>query len=152
LCIAGLLSKGGEDASVGYFIQRFSGKEENPVIHIQPIMYSIEFINELYGKKSTKIKKISDLYLDQLILRKDGGALIIMEIRKEFLRRAGANGMSRFGVVYSGRGFIDYYNEDVIMISNHPDGTEQWKNVLYKKQFSQDDNSMYSSFGVFLTP
>lgn len=152
LCLAGLLSRGGDDASVGYFVHRFAGKEEDPVIHIQPIMYSIEFINELYGKKSNKIKKISDLYLDKLILRQDGGAVLILEIKKEFLRRAGANGMSRFGVVYSGRGFIDYYNEDVIMISNQADGTEHWKNVLYKKQFSQDDNSMYSSFGVFLTP
>ena len=152
LCMAGLLSRSGEDASVGYFVQRIDGREENPVSAVEPILFSLEFISEFYGKKTNKIKKISDLFLEDIILRADGGVLLIMEIRKEFLRRAGSNAMSRFGDVYSGRGFIDYYNEDVLIISNHPDGTEHWKNVLYKKQFSQDDNAMYSSYGLLLTP
>lgn len=152
LCIAGLLSRNGEDASVGYFVQRLTGREEDPVLSIGPILFSVEFISEFYGKKTNKIKKISDLFLEDIILRADGGALLIMEIRKEFLRRAGSNAMSRFGDVYSGRGFIDYYNEDVLIVSNQPDGSEHWKNVLYKKQFSQDDNAMYSSYGLLLTP
>lgn len=49
-------------------------------------------------------------------------------------------------------GYVDYYNENLIVLANYPDGNEQWKKVLYKKQFSQDDNSIYSSFFLFKTP
>jgi hypothetical protein len=37
-------------------------------------------------------------------------------------------------------------------ISVHPNGEEHWKKVLYKKQYSQDDQGIYSSYFLFKTP
>lgn len=152
LCLGGLLSAGDEEATVGYFVHRFSSGNDQPMIEMTSHLFTLEFIAEVYGKKTTKIKKISDVYLEDIFIRQDGGILLILEIKKEFLRRAGSGAMSRFGDVYSGRGFIDYYNEDLIVLSTEPDGREAWKKVLYKKQFSQDDNAIFSSYFLFLTP
>lgn len=152
LCFAGLLSKNVEDAAVGYFIYQFTGQETDVELLVNEQLFSLEFIGEVYGKKTTKIKKINDIYIENMVLRADGGVLLVFEIKKELLRRAGAGGISRFGDVYTGRGYIDYYNEDIIVIALHADGTEFWKKILYKKQFSQDDNAMYSSCFLFITP
>lgn len=151
-CLAGLLSKGDEESIVGYFVHRLFPDEDQIQTEMTSHLFSLEFIAEVYGKKTTKIKKISDVYLEDIFIRQDGGILLILEIKKEFLRRAGSGTMSRFGDVYSGRGFIDYYNEDLIVLSTGPDGREAWKKVLYKKQFSQDDNAIFSSYFLFLTP
>ncbi|MBK8621417.1 MAG: hypothetical protein IPN79_06585 [Saprospiraceae bacterium] len=152
LCFAGLLSKNVEDAAVGYFTYSLTGKETDIELFVNEQLFSLEFIGEVYGKKTTKIKKINDIFLENMILREDGGSLLVLEIKKEFLRRAGSGGITRFGDVYNGRGYIDYYNEDIIVLALHADGSEFWKKILYKKQFSQDDNAMYSSCFLFLTP
>ena len=38
------------------------------------------------------------------------------------------------------------------MFALHPDGSEHWNAVLHKKQYSQDDDAMYSSYFLFKTP
>jgi hypothetical protein len=40
----------------------------------------------------------------------------------------------------------DYYNEDVLALSLHADATKHWETILYKKQFSQNDRAIYSSY------
>jgi len=40
----------------------------------------------------------------------------------------------------------------MILFAVHPDGTEHWKEVLRKRQYSQDDDAIYSSFFLFKTP
>jgi hypothetical protein len=152
LSLAGLLSKNGGESAIGYFVHSLSDNQNFGDAEVHSQLFSIEFMNEVYGKKNTKIKSISDVFLSHHVLRNDGGTLLILEIRKEYLRRAGSLAMGRFGDVYSGRGLIDYYNEDMIVINNHADGSEFWKKVLYKKQFSQDDNAIYSSYFLYTTP
>ncbi|HXR79670.1 MAG TPA: hypothetical protein VN763_02080, partial [Saprospiraceae bacterium] len=53
---------------------------------------------------------------------------------------------------YAHGGWVDYYYEDMILFAVHPDGTEHWKEVLRKRQYSQDDDAIYSSFFLFKTP
>ena len=40
----------------------------------------------------------------------------------------------------------------MFVISIHPDGKTHWKTILHKKQYSQDDDGIYSSFFLFKTP
>ena len=47
---------------------------------------------------------------------------------------------------------IDYYYDELFVISIHPTGQEHWATVLPKKQFSQDDGGIFSSFFLFKTP
>jgi hypothetical protein len=47
---------------------------------------------------------------------------------------------------------VDYYYDDVFAISIHPDGQEHWKQIMHKKQYSQDDDAAYSSYFLLKTP
>jgi len=152
ILIGGLVSKGNTDASGGYFSIRVSpeGVEEELSVNVQ--LFSQDFISEVYGKKISKSKEINSLFVKELFVRQDGGLVLVTEVKKEFLRRAQSAAPGRFGDFYSGRGFIDYYYEDIILMATYPDGREHWKQFLYKKQFSQDDDGIYSSFFIFKTP
>jgi hypothetical protein len=59
---------------------------------------------------------------------------------------------NRFGEFVSVRGFVDYYHEDLLILSMNKSGAEEWKKILFKKQFSQDDDGVFSSCFVFKTP
>lgn len=106
-------------------------------------------LEEVNGGKGGKKKGVQDFIVRDIILRQDGGALLLAEMSKEYMRRP--SGPTRT-VDYSRAGWVDYYYEDVVAFSIHPDGTEHWNTVLHKKQYSQDDNAMYSSFFIFKTP
>ena len=45
--------------------------------------------------------------------------------------------------------WVDYYFDDIFVVCFSPNGEKQWENILRKKQFSQDDDGLYSSFFIF---
>jgi hypothetical protein len=88
-------------------------------------------------------KGISDSELRQLVLRQDGGALLIAERSHEIQRGAAAGrGFLRDGI----RLIVDYYYDDMYAIAFSPEGKAQWKTALHKKQYSQDDEGTFSSY------
>ncbi len=102
------------------------------------------FMRSLTGRKKKKITGIENFIMAQLILRKDGGALVAAEQR----------------FVYESSGFVahddsrtqaDYLYENILIASIHPSGKVYWKDVLYKSQSSENDKGLYSSFFVFKT-
>ena len=101
------------------------------------------------NNKKKKISNLEDFVVADMVIRADGGALVFFELQKRFSRRSNAIEGRR---AFDGSGYIDYYNEDVIALSIHPDGKEHWRTILRKKQFSQDDGAIYSSFFIFKTP
>lgn len=118
---------------------------------LKKIPFDDETVNEIYGSGSKKKKKgINDISVQNIILRRDGGVLAITELNKVFYRRPSyATPLDR-GV---GAGnWADYYFEDILAIAMHPDGDIHWKKVLHKKQYSQDDDAIYSSFFVMKNP
>jgi len=88
------------------------------------------------------------------ISRQDGGKILIAEMQKKFSRNPtydanyGTNYYNNGGV----RAWVDYFNEDLIAIAIRPGGEEHWKKIMYKKQFSQDDGAIFSSYFLFQTP
>ena len=83
-------------------------------------------------------------------MRRDGGILIVGERNKAYERRT-TN--TRYYSSSSGSPFIvDYYYDDLFVISIHPTGDIHWKNILHKKQYSQDDGAIYSSYFLMKTP
>ena len=115
--------------------------------------FSKDLTKELFGYSVNRKKSIRDFYLTEILLRRDGGVLLVSEMQKEFVRRASYSTMSRYGGSnYALRGFVDYYNEDILISSVDPNGEEDWYKILYKKQFSQDDDGAFSSFFIMKTP
>jgi hypothetical protein len=41
---------------------------------------------------------------------------------------------------------VDFYYEDLFLVGVNPDGSVHWRTVLHKKQYSQDDDAIFSSF------
>jgi hypothetical protein len=114
---------------------------------------SDETVFAISGKKNTNNKGLSDLKVQEIAFRKDGGVVTVLEEVRQFARSM--NTVSRpFGVndVASGRMTYDYYNEALIATSFNPDGTQQWEKVMAKKQFSQDDDGVFASYGLLKVP
>jgi len=154
IILAGLVSKDSEYDATGYFhlTENVDALAEETMIEDQD--FDLKFLEELYGKKLSKKKKLNDFVTRDLVLRGDGGFLLLTEMNKEYYRRSAFNGGTRAGGGFNGggRGWVDIYNEDIIIFAVKPDGTEHWKKILYKKQFSQDDGGVFSSYFLFKTP
>lgn len=115
---------------------------------LSTIRFSDELLQDIYGKKVNKKKGLRDLVIRHLQPRSDGGLVVFGELSKEYSRRPSFASASS---AYSRR-WVDYYFEDIVAFSIHPDGQLHWSEVLHKRQYSQDDDAMYSSFFVFELP
>ncbi len=119
-------------------------------VQLRTVLFTEEFLQNIYGKEVSANRGLTNFSMQDVALRQDGGALLVAEMTKEYSRRPSIPGRREFG--YTRGGWVDYYYEDVIVFALHPDGTEHWNAVLHKKQYSQDDDAMYSSYFLFKTP
>lgn len=115
---------------------------------------SEESIAAMSGKKLGASKGLTDIKAQEIVSRRDGGVVIILEDVKQLSRTMGGNASRTFGMndFASSRIAIDYYFESLIALSLHPNGKVQWEKVLAKKQFSQDDDGVFCSYGILKTP
>ncbi|MCB0547150.1 MAG: hypothetical protein KDD19_06140 [Phaeodactylibacter sp.] len=149
LIAAGLYSDKNLGRADGYFylsIPPQKPEEYKLTLH----EFDEEFVSALLGKDGDKAKGLAEASIQEVVLRLDGGVLLIGERNRAFERRAA--GMNRSFYDVSGRFAVDYYYDEVFVISIHPTGETHWKTVLHKKQYSQDDDGMYSSYFLFKTP
>ncbi len=106
-------------------------------------------VSALLGKKLSQNKGLPDVIVDQIILRKDGGLIGIIEQRKVVERRIltsrGGFGNENYLPVY------DHYNENLLLNSFHPDGRVHWQTILNKSQFSSEDQGIYNSYFLMKT-
>ncbi len=133
LLFAGFTSTGNDADCNGYFGFSILPQDIPDEAEILINKFSSEFIAEATGKKPGKIKVLSDYRLQEILPRNDGGVIIVSELVKEFTRRSQMNVPGQFSDQFASRGFIDYYHEDIIMLSTFPDGKEHWKKILFKK-------------------
>jgi len=154
IILAGLVSDESEFDATGYFYLSRPIQTLEEEILIEDHDFDLNFLSEIYSKKLSKKKRLNDFITRNIVLRQDGGFLLFTEMNKEYFRRSAFAGGGRFnsGFNNAGRGWVDIYNEDIIVFAFHPDGTEHWKRILYKKQFSQDDGGVFSSYFLFKTP
>jgi len=150
--LAGFTTVNDESKANGYFGFSISGDDIPEDAEILVNKFTTDFISDVTGKKPGKVKELADYKIQDIIVRNDGGVIIISELVKEFTRRSQMNAPNQFGDYLPARGLIDYYHEDIILLSTFPDGKEHWRKILFKKQFSQDDGAIYSSYFLFKTP
>jgi hypothetical protein len=148
LVITGLYSDRNATRAQGFYFFRYKPGEINKM-HILPFDETV--LAEVHGKEVTASRGLSDFNVKKVALRQDGGAVLIAELNKEFSRRSSLP-VRRDNGSFTRGGWVDYYYEDLILFAVNPDGTEHWKKVLHKRQYSQDDEAIYSSFFLFKTP
>ncbi|MEN0047949.1 MAG: hypothetical protein AAF806_12890 [Bacteroidota bacterium] len=110
-----------------------------------------EFLSENKKRKAKDAERSGDtrrqaeLYrfsLDELILRSDGGALLIGEqyfVYEDFYRDPWT-GFSRFDRYY-------HYN-DIIIVNIRPTGEIEWATRIPKRQVTRNDGGYYSSYAM----
>ena len=149
LVAAGLYSDKNLSRTNGYFYLSIDPNDyKNHLLKFEP--FELKFLSELIGKKVTKNKGVNELRVQETVLRRDGGVLMIAE-RTRYLERRSA-GTTRVYYDPSLRYIVDYYFDELVVISIHPSGKTHWKNILRKKQYSQDDDGIYSSYFLFKSP
>ncbi len=150
--ISGLYNDKSSSESKGYFYTQKPAGNPSLEMEVSFVEFDQSFINDVYGTKSNKKKGIKDFKIVNSISRQDGGKILIAEMQKRFSRNPSYD--SNYGANNLGgiRAWVDYFNEDLVVIALKPGGEEHWKKVMYKKQFSQDDGAIFSSFFLFQTP
>ncbi|MEM8585167.1 MAG: hypothetical protein AAGF87_12895 [Bacteroidota bacterium] len=124
---------------------------------LQPTVHSLRFegfdqdlINSIEGGRRRNREGIEELAVRDLVLRRDGGVLMITERNRQFERRSAANQLQ---IVNSfNRPLVDYHYDEMLILSIHPGGELHWDKVLHKRQYSQDDGGVFSSFFLLRTP
>lgn len=151
LCAGGLYTTKVFTQADGYFwinIDPAKGTVTNPDFTPFPLSLVKNVEGKKYNKKSPGIDELS---VRDLVLRQDGGGLIITERNRQLERRSNA---SRTQVInnYGIRPLVDFHYDELVVFSVHPDGDAHWTNILHKKQYSQDDGGVYSSYFLMENP
>ena len=97
-----------------------------------------------------------DLKVQDIVHRLDGGILAIIEQAKIIERRSTPT-MTNTGRFLGGGAAalglaMDYFYENVLVMSISPTGEAQWRSIFHKKQISQDDDARFSSYFLAKTP
>lgn len=150
----GLYNKKKVNWSEGYCYTFIDLSRFREMYELDYIDFEKNLIQDIYGADSKKKKGLNYYQISDIIWRKDGGLLMAMEMQRQFSRRNNYDAISRATTDFysSARGWVDYFNEDIILTALHRNGEKHWQKILFKKQFSQDDGGIYSSFFPFLTP
>ncbi|NJN34069.1 MAG: hypothetical protein HC817_07280 [Saprospiraceae bacterium] len=145
LVAAGLYASKISARAQGTFYIRLSPPQYETIkLMLNP--FDDEFVTAFLGKKVTDNKGLTDLRVQEIVHRRDGGVLAIVEQVREVTRQmtniTGSLAMRSSGI----RLLMDYFYDNFFAVSFSPDGTTHWKSIFYKKQMSQDDDARYSSY------
>lgn len=150
LVAAGLYGQDNTTRADGYFFLSISRDDFTDKV-LAFHAFQPDFVRVLLEKEKDrgKLKGISEVSVRDIVHRRDGGIILLAELNKAYNRGVATNS---YYLRTGARPIVDYYYDDVFMISLHPDGTEHWKRILHKKQYSQDDEASYSSFFLARAP
>ncbi len=150
--IVGLYNNKNKQDAEGYYYMSADISALTNAQKATMVPFTPEFIAEVYGQKVGRNESLKHFSLADIKYRADGGLLVMMEMQKSYSRRTGFNQGGFASDPFAARGWTDYYHEDIVLLNLNADGSELWKEHLHKKQFSQDDDGVFSSFYTFLTP
>jgi hypothetical protein len=146
--LAGLYDERRLSESEG-FIWMAGTKEEYNDLKVNFIPFSQDILFEVYGNRGEK--RLDDFAIADVIWKRDGSPILVFEMQVDISRRStGTYGApaNRSSV----ERWSDHYREDLILVSLNKANEIDWHQVFYKRQFSQNDGAIFSSFYSFLTP
>ncbi len=149
LIAGGLFSSNSRARANGIFVfHSKNGLKEAQVIKLE---FDQDFISGISGRGVDEEKGIEEIDVADLVLRKNGGVILLLERNRILERRSNNGGGGFYG--RNGSGYIvDYYYDDIVAMSINPNGDLLWQDIFHKKQYSQDDGAIFSSYFIFKTP
>lgn len=155
LIIAGFYSEHAFDKAKGTCYLRID-TETQAILKKETKEFDFAFLTENMSKhqvnraenarRKGNTRREAELYrfsLDDLILRSDGGSVLIAEqayIEKE-TNSNGRNISTRY----------HYYNNDIIVVNISPDGSIDWSSRIEKRQHTINDSGYFSSYAMAIT-
>ena len=117
--------------------------------------FSKDLYFEVYGNRNEK--HLEDFAVAEVIWKNNGSPILTFEMQVDIARRSAGGFVTNQSSSrnYNGGnngGWSDHYREDVVIISLSKANKVEWHKVFYKRQFSQNDEGVFSSFYSFLTP
>jgi hypothetical protein len=137
-----------------FYLKITPGNESSKILTFEKI--PDELMSTIRGKESDENDNFSEAYVNDLILKSDGGVVMVIERFKKMsqsftttLPRTIQGGQSR---QTSSTSQAEFHYDDIIIVNLDAEGKSNWKDVLYKRQFSRDDDGRLSSFFIMKTP
>jgi hypothetical protein len=154
LACAGFYSDRGTFSIKGSCFLRVNG-QTGELMKVSSSEFGIDFITqnmterqEAKAKKKEEKGKKVELYaydLDNLIIREDGGVVLVGEqyyVHEVTTTTVGANGVTTTRTTYH------YYYNDIIVVNISPEGNIEWTQKIAKRQHSINDGGFYSSYAT----
>ncbi|HEU4717257.1 MAG TPA: hypothetical protein VFU15_05470 [Bacteroidia bacterium] len=137
---SGFYSNKSSNAIVGTFYLRIDRKTSQ-VSSIGTKDFDQDFLTQfMSAKKASEGKELYDYDLKHLVLRDDGGAVLVAEQYYEVLVQTYDPATKMYSYTYY------YYYNDIIVISIDSSGAISWAKKIPKYQVSRNDGGYYSSF------
>jgi hypothetical protein len=136
---AGFYSNQSSNAIIGTFYTRINRKTKE--MTTQGTMdFDSNFLEQfMSAKKVSKKRELMNYDLRHLVLREDGGAILVAEQYYDYIVcSSDSRGQMRCTHYY-------YYN-DIIVVSIAPNGQISWTRKIPKRQSSSNDDGYFSSF------
>lgn len=146
---AGLYAHAVGTESSGVFLMKYNASLDT-VEKVNYLAHTTEFLSQLTGSATPKKNDgFYDFELMELIVKRDGGAVILAESHSTSSETYSSSGVGGFG--FSG-GFVvnTFHYDDIMAISFKPDGSAEWKTILHKKQETEGDGGFFSSFAMMI--
>ena len=106
------------------------------------------------GERNAK-RAFNNYQTRQLIVKKDGGFVMISEAFYTALRSTGSPYGYGFYPMYYGpamsRNIREYHYDDILALSYNGDGVREWNSFVRKDQYSQEDGGIFSSYALLNT-
>ena len=119
--------------------------------------FEANFLQQITGKTQTNNGGFEDITLRQLVVRADGGVVMVGEHFKKYVRYTTTPSFSQRGSFGGGsmptdtRTTTDYEYNDLMLVSIQASGQKNWGVILAKRQLSEDDDGLFSSFFIVKT-
>ncbi|MBV6472273.1 MAG: hypothetical protein JPMHGGIA_00528 [Saprospiraceae bacterium] len=145
--LAGLYAENPSRNPQGYLF--YAVDADHHVVAAAKIPYSEMLTAEWKGNIKDAEWREGTLKLRDVVLTHSGGGLLLFEHTREMSRRPYFSTIDP-GLSTAAR-WYDFYFDDILAVSLDVDGRLLWERVLRKRQYSQDDDGIFSSFYTFRT-
>lgn len=135
---AGLYADRSNPDASGHFVYQLKDGQLVKELVFTPFSIRLLRNNQSFNRKIKK--EMQDMHIGDIMVKNDGGLMMIIETRKELTRESSRNR------------YTDYYFEDLYLICTRPDGSLFWDDQIRKYQLSYDDKAVYSSYFLYSTP
>lgn len=151
LVAGGLYSEKSRGRAQGYYYLAIpKGSPEAHIFNTHP--FEQDFVEEFLGKSEMRNKGLDQVEVNSILFRRDGGILLFGERVKQDNRYGAVAASPNYQSNVYSRAGLDYLYTNIFIASIHPTGDLHWQHVLHKKQFSYDDNGIFSSYFLLKTP